>query len=124
MYCTHCGLPNDPDARFCVSCGTPLEPDDQVPAQPEPVADADAPAMFPAATQYNTQQIPATPVAPAPHVAAYAPPVCRPNNSGNKTPIIIGAIAAVVAVACLVAFIAFESGAWGHNASPQPQSPT
>ncbi|MDN6051387.1 zinc-ribbon domain-containing protein [Bifidobacterium mongoliense] len=124
MYCTHCGLPNDPDARFCVSCGTPLEPDDQVPAQPEPVADADAPAMFPAATQYNTQQIPATPVAPAPHVAAYAPPVCRPNNSGNKTPIIIGAIAAVVAVACLVAFIAFESGAWAHNASPQPQSPT
>ncbi|RBP99460.1 zinc-ribbon domain-containing protein [Bifidobacterium xylocopae] len=30
MFCTKCGVRNEPDARFCVSCGQPLLPADEV----------------------------------------------------------------------------------------------
>ena len=104
MFCRNCGQQNNDNARFCTVCGNALE-----------VTGVNA---SPAAQEGFAQ--------PMPNGAGMAQPQMPPQPQKRKTGLIIGIVAACVAVVVAVGALAASSGFAPFNlgAPPVPQPPT
>lgn len=90
MFCSKCGANNADEAKFCIKCGASLT----------------APVQIAAPVQPATPVQPVTPVQPAAPVQP-AMPVPPQNPKKNKTGLIIGIVAGVVALIAIISVIVF-----------------
>ena len=140
MICPRCGAANDAGYRFCGNCGAQLLTSDAtvISGGTAPVSGGAMPgAQIPPVPLPGPVPLPEPPAAGASMPAAGAPPVSGglgPVGSGsgaspavaakrNRRPLIIAiAVAALIVVGALVAFLTYRNEVWGGKTLPDPSS--